>query len=92
MQALQAKVATKAPNEETRAAIAAMLPMIHKKEHLTELLMKATYLYHAENRRDPRKEAAPSATNTEDGEKEPAPVHDADSGSIVPEEEGSCQV
>lgn len=61
MQAIQAKAATKAPNENTRAAIAAMLPMIHKHENLVELLRKVNSLYYIENRKE-RPQEPPKVT------------------------------
>lgn len=73
MQALHDKTATKAPNEDTRSAIAAMLPMIHKKEHLAELLMRANYLYYSENRRERPQEAPKTTEEALPSEAENAP-------------------
>lgn len=73
MQALQAKAVTKAPNEDTRAAIAAMLPMIHKHENLTELLRKVNSLYYIENRKERPQEPPKAADETQPPEAENAP-------------------
>lgn len=74
MQALQAKAVTKAPNENTRAAIAAMLPMIHKHENLVELLRKVNSLYYIENRKErpqePPKAQPPEAENAPESAEE----------------------
>ena len=73
MQALQAKVATKAPNEDTRAAIAAMLPMIHKHENLAELLRKVNSLYYIENRKERPQEPQKVTDEAQPPEAENAP-------------------
>lgn len=48
--ALQAKGGAKTQNKDIRDAISAMLPMIRKRENLTELLRRVNSLYYIENR------------------------------------------
>lgn len=84
MQAIQAKLATKAPNENIRAAIAAMLPMIHKHENLVELLRKVNSLYYIENRKE-RPQEPPKVT-------EEAQPPEAENAPESAEEEGKEHV
>ena len=51
----------------TRAAIAAMLPVIRQPEHLRALLMRVTRLFYEENRLTQAKGTAADAANTDDG-------------------------